>query len=95
MVPVKLAIPEDIDDRKRRLHGGAALHAAMRELVLDTPGKAGTIIQEMINSAKEFGEDKLIIEDPIDGAISYRKLLIGIRVLGAKFSANFADRHSA
>jgi acyl-[acyl-carrier-protein]-phospholipid O-acyltransferase/long-chain-fatty-acid--[acyl-carrier-protein] ligase len=93
MVPVKLAIPEDIDDRKRRLHGGAALHTAMRELVLDTPGKAGTIIQEMINSAKEFGEDKLIIEDPVDGAISYRKLLIGVRVLGAKFSAKFADRH--
>jgi acyl-[acyl-carrier-protein]-phospholipid O-acyltransferase / long-chain-fatty-acid--[acyl-carrier-protein] ligase len=83
--PVELAIPEDIDRRKRRHASGK-----MSDLAVKASGKTGTIIEEMVRSAAAFTESKQIIEDPITGAITYRNLLTGVRILGVKFAKRFS-----
>ena len=41
----------------------------------------------MVDAAKRYGPSRPIVEDVVSGALSYRKLLIGARVLGSRFEA--------
>lgn len=89
MEPVQLSIPEEIKGRKRRQHAGAALYRIMSNLVYETSGKEDTIIEEVISAAKEFGMSKVILQDPLNGTLTYSKVLTGARVLATKFTAKF------
>jgi acyl-[acyl-carrier-protein]-phospholipid O-acyltransferase/long-chain-fatty-acid--[acyl-carrier-protein] ligase len=89
MEPVKLTIPAEIKGRKRRQHAGAALYRIMSDMVYNTSGKDDTILEEVIAAAKEFGMGKVILEDPLNGTLTYSKVLTGARVLGEKFTKKF------
>ncbi len=94
MEPVQLSIPEEIKGRKRRHHAGAGLYKIMTDLVYKSSDKEGTVVEEVINAAKEFGMKKVILQDPVDGDLTFGKLLIGIRVLGEKVAKRFPDQQN-
>ncbi|WP_432284386.1 AMP-binding protein [Aminobacter sp. BA135] len=41
----------------------------------------------MVDAARRYGPSRPIVEDVVSGALSYRKLLVGARVLGQRFEA--------
>src|SRR5262249_43510242 len=43
-----------------------------------------TIIDAVVEAAKEHGRGRVAVEDPVAGALSYRRLLAGADVLGRK-----------
>jgi acyl-[acyl-carrier-protein]-phospholipid O-acyltransferase/long-chain-fatty-acid--[acyl-carrier-protein] ligase len=91
MEPVQISIPAEIKGRKRRQHAGAALYKIMSNMVYETSGKDDTILEEVIAAAKEFGMKKVILEDPLNGTLTYGKVLTGARVLGNKFAKKFPN----
>jgi acyl-[acyl-carrier-protein]-phospholipid O-acyltransferase/long-chain-fatty-acid--[acyl-carrier-protein] ligase len=50
-------------------------------------GTGRSLFEAVRDGAKLFGRSKAIVEDVVSGALSYRKLLIGSRVLGRRFEA--------
>lgn len=94
MEPVQLAIPEDIKGRQRRQHAGAALYKIMSDLVYKSSNKDGTVVEEVIKAAKEFGMGKVILQDTVTGDLTYSRLLIGTRVLAEKIAKRFRDQQN-
>jgi acyl-[acyl-carrier-protein]-phospholipid O-acyltransferase/long-chain-fatty-acid--[acyl-carrier-protein] ligase len=82
--PVKLTVDPALKGRKRRIAAGAALYGIMSDLVFRTTSTDRTVIEALIEAAKTHGLGRVAAEDPVSGALSYRKLLTGIAVLGEK-----------
>jgi acyl-[acyl-carrier-protein]-phospholipid O-acyltransferase / long-chain-fatty-acid--[acyl-carrier-protein] ligase len=88
--PVKLTIDPALRGKHRRQAAGAALYEIMSNLVFRTTSTDRTVVAALIQAADIHGKNRVAIEDPVSGALSYRKLLIGAAVLGRKLMA-FAD----
>ena len=56
----------------------------MSDLVFRTTSTDRTVIEAVIAAAQSYGAGRVAIEDPLAGALSYRKLLLGAAVLGRK-----------
>jgi acyl-[acyl-carrier-protein]-phospholipid O-acyltransferase/long-chain-fatty-acid--[acyl-carrier-protein] ligase len=56
----------------------------MSELVFQTTSTDRTVVEAVIEAAEEHGRGRIAVEDPVSGALSYRKLLAGASVLGRK-----------
>ncbi len=82
--PVKLTVDPALKGRKRRIAAGAALYGIMSDLVFRTTSTDRTVVEALIEAAKTHGMSRVATEDPVSGALTYRKLLAGIAVLGAK-----------
>jgi acyl-[acyl-carrier-protein]-phospholipid O-acyltransferase/long-chain-fatty-acid--[acyl-carrier-protein] ligase len=82
--PVTLTVDEKLKGKHRRQAAGAALYEIMSNLVYRTTSIERTIPESLIEAAEVHGMGRIAVEDPISGALSYRKLLVGIRVLGEK-----------
>jgi acyl-[acyl-carrier-protein]-phospholipid O-acyltransferase/long-chain-fatty-acid--[acyl-carrier-protein] ligase len=82
--PVKLEVDPALKGKKRRIAAGAALYQIMSDLVFRTTSTDRTIPQAMIEAAKEHGAHRVAVEDPVSGALSYKRLLLGAAVLGRK-----------
>jgi acyl-[acyl-carrier-protein]-phospholipid O-acyltransferase/long-chain-fatty-acid--[acyl-carrier-protein] ligase len=82
--PVALTVDPEIKGKRRRMAAGAALYQIMSDLVFRTTSTDRTVIEAVIASAKEYGAGRTAVEDPLAGALSYRKLLLGVSVLGRK-----------
>jgi acyl-[acyl-carrier-protein]-phospholipid O-acyltransferase / long-chain-fatty-acid--[acyl-carrier-protein] ligase len=82
--PVKLKVDPDIKGRKRRQAAGAALYTIMSDMMFRTSATDSTLIEALIEAAKAHGPDWLATEDPVSGQLTYKKLLIGVSVLGRK-----------
>jgi acyl-[acyl-carrier-protein]-phospholipid O-acyltransferase/long-chain-fatty-acid--[acyl-carrier-protein] ligase len=82
--PVKLSVDPELKGRKRRLAAGAALYGVMSDLVFRTTSTDRTVVEAIIQAADTHGRNRVAIEDPVTGALSYKKLLVGAAVLGAK-----------
>jgi acyl-[acyl-carrier-protein]-phospholipid O-acyltransferase/long-chain-fatty-acid--[acyl-carrier-protein] ligase len=82
--PVKLKIDPDIKGRKRRQAAGSALYTVMSEMMYRTAATDQTLIEALIAAAELHGPNWLATEDPVSGQLSYKKLLIGVSVLGRK-----------
>ncbi|VAX05779.1 Lysophospholipid transporter LplT / 2-acylglycerophosphoethanolamine acyltransferase / Acyl-[acyl-carrier-protein] synthetase [hydrothermal vent metagenome] len=46
-----------------------------------------TVFQVFVDAAKKYGSSEPIVEDAVGGSATYKKLLIGARVLGKRFAA--------
>ena len=93
--PVKLEVDEAVKGRRRREAAGAELYRIMSDMVFQTSFKRGTILEEVVRAADEHGERKVALTDYAGGSVNsmtYRTLLTGSRVLGAKFDAMFPGR---
>jgi acyl-[acyl-carrier-protein]-phospholipid O-acyltransferase / long-chain-fatty-acid--[acyl-carrier-protein] ligase len=82
--PVKLTVDPDLKGRKRRLAAGAALYGIMSDLVFRTTSTDRTVTQAVIQAADTHGRNRVAVEDPVSGPLSYKKLLAGAAILGAK-----------
>jgi acyl-[acyl-carrier-protein]-phospholipid O-acyltransferase/long-chain-fatty-acid--[acyl-carrier-protein] ligase len=88
--PVKLTVDPALKGRWRRQAAGAALYGIMSDLVFRTTSTDRTVIEAVIEAAEHHGRRRVAIEDPVTGALTYKRLLIGAAILGAKLMP-FAD----
>jgi acyl-[acyl-carrier-protein]-phospholipid O-acyltransferase/long-chain-fatty-acid--[acyl-carrier-protein] ligase len=63
---------------------GAALYEIMSNFVYRTTSIERTVPEALIEAAQIHGMGRIAVEDPVAGTLTYRKLLIGARVLGEK-----------
>ena len=82
--PVKLKVDPALIGRKRRLAAGAALYTIMSDMIFRTTPTDRTVIEAVIDAAKAHGPNWVIIEDPVTGQMTYKRLLTAAAVLGAK-----------
>jgi len=82
--PVRLAVDPELKGRKRRLAAGAALYGIMSDLVFRTTSTNRTVTEAVIQAAATHGRSRVAVEDPVTGALSYKRLLVGAAILGGK-----------
>ena len=82
--PVKLSVDPELKGKHRRIAAGAALYEIMSNLIYRTTSIERTVPQALIEAAQLHGMNRIAVEDPIAGTLSYRKLLMGARILGEK-----------
>jgi acyl-[acyl-carrier-protein]-phospholipid O-acyltransferase/long-chain-fatty-acid--[acyl-carrier-protein] ligase len=56
----------------------------MSDLVYRTTSTDRTVFQAIVDAAKLHGRNRIAVEDPVGGALTYKRMLIGTRVLGEK-----------
>ena len=89
--PVKLTVDDKLVGRHRRQAAGAALYEVMSDLVFRTTSTQRTVVQALIEAATVHGPQRTAVEDPVTGALSYKRLLIGAAVLGRKLMPHAAE----
>jgi len=89
--PVKLTVDDKLVGRHRRQAAGAALYEVMSELVFRTTSTDRTVVQALVEAASVHGPHRTAVEDPVTGALSYKRLLIGAAVLGRKLMPHAAE----
>ncbi len=82
--PVKLTVDPALKGKARRQAAGAALYEIMSNLVFRTTSMDRTVVEALLQAADLHGKGRVAVEDPVAGALSYRKLLLGAAVLGRK-----------
>jgi acyl-[acyl-carrier-protein]-phospholipid O-acyltransferase / long-chain-fatty-acid--[acyl-carrier-protein] ligase len=82
--PVKLSVDPALKGRKRRLAAGAALYDVMSNLMFRTTPTDRTVVDAVIQAAAIHGSSWQIIEDPLSGSLTYKRLLQATAILGAK-----------
>lgn len=85
--PRKLGIDPELKGRKRRQEAGTALAEVMTDLVFRTANVDRTIFEAFVATTKRLGASRTVIEDPITGAVSGRKAMIGSALLARKIMA--------
>ncbi|MBN9061288.1 MAG: acyl-[ACP]--phospholipid O-acyltransferase [Rhizobiales bacterium 65-9] len=85
--PRVLTVAPSLVGRARRRAAGAALTDVMMSVRMAVADLDRTLFQALVARARHDGFSKRIIQDPLTGALSYRKLLIGSHALGAKLAA--------
>ena len=82
--PVKLTVDPALKGRKRRQAAGAALYGIMSDLVYRTTSTDKTLHRAVVEAAERHGQKRVAIEDPVTGAMTYKRLLTAASILGAK-----------
>jgi acyl-[acyl-carrier-protein]-phospholipid O-acyltransferase / long-chain-fatty-acid--[acyl-carrier-protein] ligase len=85
--PVRLKVDDALKGKARRQAAGAMLYQIMSDLIFRTTPTDRTVIEAVVEAARIQGWGRIAVEDPVTGKLSYRKLLIGARVLAGKFAA--------
>jgi acyl-[acyl-carrier-protein]-phospholipid O-acyltransferase/long-chain-fatty-acid--[acyl-carrier-protein] ligase len=88
---VKLTVDDKLLGRHRRQAAGAALYEVMSDLVFRTTSTDRTVVQALVEASTVHGPHRTAVEDPVTGALSYKKLLIGAAVLGRKLMPHAAE----
>jgi acyl-[acyl-carrier-protein]-phospholipid O-acyltransferase / long-chain-fatty-acid--[acyl-carrier-protein] ligase len=89
--PVKLTVDDRLIGRHRRQAAGAALYEVMSDLVFRTTSTDRTVVQALIEAATVHGPKRTAVEDPVTGALSYKRLLIAAAVVGRKLMPHAAE----
>jgi len=84
--PVRLTVDEELKGKARRMAAGAALYQIMSDLIFRTTRTDETVFEAAVRAADRHGLSRVALEDPLTGALTYRKILIGARVLGEKIA---------
>ena len=82
--PVDLKVDDALKGKARRQAAGSALYQIMSDLIFRTTNINRTIFEAVVEAAEVHGRSRVALEDPITGTLTYKKLLIGARVLGEK-----------
>jgi acyl-[acyl-carrier-protein]-phospholipid O-acyltransferase/long-chain-fatty-acid--[acyl-carrier-protein] ligase len=85
--PVRLTVDDALKGKARRQAAGAMLYQIMSDLIFRTTPTDRTVVDAMVEAAKIQSWRRIAVEDPVSGKLSYRKLLVGARVLASKFTA--------
>jgi acyl-[acyl-carrier-protein]-phospholipid O-acyltransferase / long-chain-fatty-acid--[acyl-carrier-protein] ligase len=90
--PVDLIVPEELKGKARRQAAGTQLYQIMSDMIFKTTPIDRSVFQSVVEAAKVHGKSRMAVEDPITGGLSYKRLLIGARVLGTKFMPLVGER---
>ncbi|TNC11435.1 acyl-[ACP]--phospholipid O-acyltransferase [Methylobacterium terricola] len=82
--PVRLDVDAGLKGKARRQAAGAALYGVMSDLIFRTAPIDRTVFEAVVDAAEREGGSRVAVEDPVTGKLSYRRLLMGARVLGGK-----------
>ncbi|KMO15183.1 acyl-[ACP]--phospholipid O-acyltransferase [Methylobacterium indicum] len=82
--PVRLDVDAGLKGKARRQAAGAALYGVMSDLIFRTAPIDRTVFDAVVEAAEREGGARVAVEDPVTGTLTYRRLLMGARVLGAK-----------
>ena len=82
--PKTVQVPEGLFGKKRRQAAGAALYDVMSEAAFRTSPIDRTIVEAVLAAGEQHGWARVALEDPVAGALTYKRVAIGLRVLGAK-----------
>src|SRR5262249_50083808 len=82
--PVKLTVPAELKGKARRQAAGAALYEIMSDLVFRTTSTDRSLMEAVIEAADIHGFGRVAVEDPVSGALTYKRMLAGAAVLGRK-----------
>jgi len=82
--PAKLAVDPQLKGRQRRQAAGAALYGIMSDLVFRTTPTDRSVVEAVIEAADTHGFRRIAVEDPVTGALAYKRLLVGAAVIGRK-----------
>jgi acyl-[acyl-carrier-protein]-phospholipid O-acyltransferase/long-chain-fatty-acid--[acyl-carrier-protein] ligase len=82
--PVRLEVDPSLKGKNRRQAAGAALYQIMSDLVFRTTSMDRTVFEAVVEAAGNHGLRRVAVEDPITGSLTYKRLLLGARVLGRK-----------
>jgi acyl-[acyl-carrier-protein]-phospholipid O-acyltransferase/long-chain-fatty-acid--[acyl-carrier-protein] ligase len=82
--PVALAVDPALKGKHRRQAAGAALYGIMSDLIFRTTSTDRTVLCAVVDAAKVHGLGRIAVEDPVTGALTYKRLLVGASVLGRK-----------
>jgi acyl-[acyl-carrier-protein]-phospholipid O-acyltransferase/long-chain-fatty-acid--[acyl-carrier-protein] ligase len=82
--PVRLTVDPALRGKKRRMAAGALLYTVMSDLIYRTTSTDRTIVEAVIAAATENGRNRVAVEDPLTGVLTYKRLLVGAAVLGRK-----------
>lgn len=85
--PVRLSLPESLKGKARRQAAGNALYGIMSDMMFRTTDTDLTIFEAMVGAARQHGAGRRAVSDPVGGKLSYRRMLMGARILGRKLSA--------
>jgi len=85
--PRRLTIDPSLRGRRRRQAASAALYDTMANLIYETTPKNVTLTQALAQSVRRAGGSKAIVEDPLSGHLSGRKVQIGAAILARKIMA--------
>ena len=84
---VKLALDPDLRGKARRIAAGAALQDVMIDAMVHNSVMDQTLFQGLASAWRNRDTGRPAVEDPITGALSYRKLILSAQVLGRKVAA--------
>jgi acyl-[acyl-carrier-protein]-phospholipid O-acyltransferase / long-chain-fatty-acid--[acyl-carrier-protein] ligase len=82
--PVRLTVAPELKGKARRQAAGAALYEIMSDLVFRTTSTDRTVTDAIIEAADNHGMKRVAVEDPVSGALTYKRVLVGAAVLGRK-----------
>lgn len=82
--PVRLTLPDHLKGKLRRQAAGNALYGIMSDMMFRTTDTDLTIFEAMVAAARQHGAGRLAVSDPVGGKLSYRRMLMGARILGRK-----------
>jgi acyl-[acyl-carrier-protein]-phospholipid O-acyltransferase / long-chain-fatty-acid--[acyl-carrier-protein] ligase len=60
------------------------LYTVMSDLIYRTTPTSRTIVEAVIEAAAESGRNSVAVEDPVSGVLTFKRLLVGVAVLGRK-----------
>ncbi len=92
--PVELKVDDSLLGKARRQAAGAALYQIMSDLYFRTADVDRTIFQAVAQAARKNGMGRVALQDPTSPALTYRKLLIGARLLGEKLRDLAPEGHA-
>lgn len=89
--PTRIAVPDGLKGKARRQAAGASLYQVMSDLMFRTTPTDRTLFEALVAAARHHGLKRVATEDPVTGALPYKRLLVGANVLARKLSAYAAE----
>ena len=84
--PVDLHVDSQLKGKARRQAAGAALQDVMTDSAVLTTPIDQSLFQALVLAHKTRDTGRTAVEDPLGGKLSYKKLILGAQVLGAKIA---------
>lgn len=79
--PVKFTPSPNFDSRERRKYISTALYNVMADMMFESSDYKKTLFQSLIDAAKIYGFNKVILQDVDNNSASYRSLLLKAFIL--------------
>lgn len=92
--PVKLKAPTTLDSRERRRIIGQSLYDIMTDMMFESSNYKQTIFQSLIDAAKIYGRNKIIMQDLDNNGTNYQQVLLKSFIIAdlVKRDSNFGEK---